>query len=82
MPPTFYDRIKALAKVFREIAGVVYTKASAMTRLRQFLRDQSGASSIEYGLIAAGISLAIIAVVQGLGTKIASTFTGTEDAMR
>ena len=82
MPPTFYDRIKALAKVFREIAGVVYTKASAMTRLRQFLRDQSGASSIEYGLIAAGISLAIIAMVQGLGTKIASTFTHNEDALR
>jgi pilus assembly protein Flp/PilA len=53
-----------------------------MTRFRQFLRDESGASSIEYGLIAAGIALAIIALVQGLGTRIASTFTDTQDAVR
>ena len=74
MPPTFYDRIKALAKVFREIAGVVYTKASAMTRLRQFLRDQSGASSIEYGLIAAGISVVIIATVNAIGSTLNAKF--------
>jgi pilus assembly protein Flp/PilA len=40
-----------------------------MTLLRTFLRDQSGATAIEYGLIAAGISLAIISVVNGLGTN-------------
>ena len=36
--------------------------------LRRFLRDESGATAIEYGLIAAGISIAIISVVNGLGT--------------
>ena len=41
-----------------------------MAILKSFLRDESGATAIEYGLIAAGISVAIITVVQGLGTKL------------
>ena len=40
----------------------------------RFLKDQSGATAIEYGLIAAGISVAIIAVVNGLGSKLNTTF--------
>jgi pilus assembly protein Flp/PilA len=40
----------------------------------RFVKDESGATAIEYGLIAAGISVAIIAVVQGLGTKLYNTF--------
>ncbi len=46
-----------------------------MTLLRTFLRDESGATAIEYGLIAAGISVAIITVVQTLGTKLNGTFS-------
>jgi pilus assembly protein Flp/PilA len=45
-----------------------------MTILKSFLRDESGATAIEYGLIAAGISVAIIVVVQGLGTTLNNTF--------
>ena len=45
-----------------------------MTTLQHFLKDESGATAIEYGLIAAGISVAIIAVVQGLGSKLNTTF--------
>jgi pilus assembly protein Flp/PilA len=41
----------------------------------RFLKDNSGATAIEYGLIAAGISVAIIAAVNGLGTKLNATFT-------
>ena len=41
----------------------------------RFVKDESGATAIEYGLIAAGISVAIIAVVKGLGTKLKTTFT-------
>ena len=37
--------------------------------LKKFIRDESGATAIEYGLIAAGIAVAIITVVQGLGTS-------------
>jgi len=40
-----------------------------------FMRDQSGATAIEYGLIAAGISVAIIAVVNSLGVTLTNTFT-------
>jgi pilus assembly protein Flp/PilA len=42
--------------------------------LKRFAKDESGATAIEYGLIAAGISVAIITVVQGLGTKLNTTF--------
>jgi len=49
--------------------------------LARFLSDESGATAIEYGLIAAGISVAIIATVQGLGTKLTSTFTSVKDAL-
>lgn len=53
-----------------------------MTCLKNFLRNESGATAIEYGLIAAGIAVAIIAAVQGLGTKLTSTFTSVEGALK
>ena len=43
------------------------------TLVSRFVKDESGATAIEYGLIAAGISVAIIAVVNGLGTKLNTT---------
>jgi pilus assembly protein Flp/PilA len=46
-----------------------------MNLLVQFLKDESGATAIEYGLIAAGISVAIIAVVMALGTQLNTTFS-------
>jgi pilus assembly protein Flp/PilA len=52
-----------------------------MTMLARFLKDESGATAIEYGLIAAGISVAIIAVVQGLGSKLNTTFTSVQNAL-
>jgi pilus assembly protein Flp/PilA len=45
------------------------------------MKDEDGATAIEYGLIAAGISVAIIVVVQGLGTKLVSTFTSVSNAL-
>jgi pilus assembly protein Flp/PilA len=42
---------------------------------RNFWKDQSGATAIEYGLIAAGIALAIIAIVNGLGTNLNEKYT-------
>ena len=47
----------------------------------RFVKNESGATAIEYGLIAAGISVAIIAVVQGLGSKLNSTFTSVQNAL-
>lgn len=47
-----------------------------MTKLvARFLKNESGATAIEYGLIAAGIALAIIAAVNGLGSNLNSKFT-------
>ena len=48
----------------------------------KFLSDESGATAIEYGLIAAGISLAIIAVVNGLGTNLNEKFTSVNTSLK
>jgi pilus assembly protein Flp/PilA len=53
-----------------------------MTMLVKFLGDESGATAVEYGLIAAGISMSIIAVMHGLGTKLATTFTTVSTTAR
>ena len=52
------------------------------TLVRGFLGDDSGATAIEYGLIAAGISVAIIAVVNGLGTKLNTTFSSISSQLK
>ena len=48
----------------------------------RFLKDESGATAIEYGLIAAGISLAIIAVVNGLGSTLNTKFTNISSSLK
>jgi pilus assembly protein Flp/PilA len=48
----------------------------------RFVKDESGATAIEYGLIAAGISLAIIAVVNGLGTNLNTKFTSINTSLK
>ena len=48
----------------------------------EFLSDQSGATAIEYGLIAAGIALAIIAAVNGLGTTLNTQFTSINSSLK
>jgi pilus assembly protein Flp/PilA len=48
---------------------------------RRFLRDEAGATAIEYGLIAAGISVAIILVVNALGSQLGSTFTNVSTSL-
>ena len=50
--------------------------------LATFLKDESGATAIEYGLIAAGISVAIITVVGTLGTSLNTTFTSVATALK
>ena len=50
--------------------------------LVRFLKDESAATAIEYGLIAAGISIAIISVVNGLGTKLKTTFSSISTQLR
>jgi len=50
--------------------------------LLNFLSDESGATAIEYGLIAAGIALAIIAVVNGVGTNLNEKFTSINSSLK
>jgi pilus assembly protein Flp/PilA len=52
------------------------------TLVTRFVNDESGATAIEYGLIAAGISVAIITVVNGIGTKVNSAFTSVRTQMK
>jgi pilus assembly protein Flp/PilA len=60
---------------------LAFGRGIQMATLKSFLRDESGATAIEYGLVAAGISVAIITVVQGLGTKLNDTFGKVSNAM-
>jgi pilus assembly protein Flp/PilA len=51
-------------------------------KVRKFLADETGATAIEYGLIAAGISVAIIAVVNNLGTKLHTSFSSISTQLK
>ena len=50
--------------------------------LKKFWADESAATAIEYGLIAAGIALAIIAVVNGLGSNLKTKFTSINTSLK
>ena len=50
--------------------------------IARFVKDEFGATAIEYGLIAAGISLAIIAVVNGLGSNLNAKFTSINTSLK
>jgi pilus assembly protein Flp/PilA len=51
-------------------------------QLRAFIKDETAATAIEYGLIAAGISVAIITVVNGLGSKLKTSFTSISTQLK
>jgi len=52
-----------------------------LNELKQFVKDESGATAIEYGLIAAGISVAIIGVLAGTKDKLVGTFTKVQNGL-
>jgi len=52
-----------------------------MKKFNAFLKNESGATAIEYGLIAAGISVAIIAVVPIIGGKVLAAFQAIADGL-
>ena len=53
-----------------------------MTKIRNFLRNNKGATAIEYGLIAALIAVAAIAAMQGLGNQLTTTFGNVTTNMK
>jgi pilus assembly protein Flp/PilA len=52
-----------------------------LNQLKRFVKDESGAAAIEYGLITSGISVAIIPGVNNLGTKLVAVFTALQNAI-
>jgi pilus assembly protein Flp/PilA len=50
--------------------------------IARFVKDESGATAIEYGLIATGIALAVIAAVNGVGTSLSTTFTKVSTSLK
>jgi pilus assembly protein Flp/PilA len=65
-----------------EIRCLLYQEVGMEKLFSRFLADQSAATAIEYGLIAAGISLAIIAAVNGLGSNLHSGFTTLNNSLK
>ena len=61
---------------------VEWLKEQSMQMLAKFLRNESGATAIEYGLIAALISVAIIAGVSLTGSQLASTFNNVGSTLQ
>jgi pilus assembly protein Flp/PilA len=57
------------------------TPSMIVKELRRFLRNDSGATAIEYALIASGISIVILAAAQGVGTSLNTTFTSVKNAL-
>ena len=53
-----------------------------MRLLARFLRDDEGATAIEYCLIACGIAFAIIAIVQGIGPTLSTKFTDVNSSLK
>ena len=82
VPWSWIDREKT-APGPRSDSHVWTLKEPNMTNLvKRFVQDNSGATAIEYGLIAAGISVAIITVVAGVGSKLNTTFTSVQTALK
>ena len=59
-----------------------HLEAKLKHHIKRFLCNEAGATAIEYGLIAAGIALAIIAVVNGLGTSLSTNFTSISTSLK
>jgi pilus assembly protein Flp/PilA len=53
-----------------------------MKTLREFLHNRSGATAIEYALIAGGISIVIVVAVTGIGSKLNTTFTQVQSGFQ
>ncbi len=63
-------------------AGLQVQEQSMRASLMRLIRDETGATAIEYGLIAAGIAVAIIVTVQALGTNLNATFSSVSSALK
>lgn len=59
------------------------TGSEQMSKMvKHFVADDRGSATMEYGLVAAGLSLAIVTLLQGIGIRLAANFAGTQGSMR
>jgi pilus assembly protein Flp/PilA len=65
-----------------DFAGRCRRVGGMRQKLTAFLKNESGATAIEYGLIASGIALALIAVVKGVGTNVKTVFGSVSTAVK
>jgi pilus assembly protein Flp/PilA len=63
-------------------SSMQYAQSAAMRLIFRFVKDETAATAIEYGLIAAGIALAIIPVITGLGSHVKTTFSTISAALK
>ena len=70
-----------MVRIYRPFSDPAYI-SGMVERIQTFLRDESGATSIEYGLIASGIALAIITAVNRLGTNVKGVFASISTAVK
>jgi len=70
------------AKKLRFVGNLKKRQEAMKALVGRFWQDECGATAIEYGLIAAGISLAIIAAVNGLGTTLNEKFTSINSSLK
>jgi pilus assembly protein Flp/PilA len=76
------DEVSRENAAFRSRRCLERDEEDSMRLFMQFLRNETGATAIEYGLIAAGISLAIIGIVDGMGTKLNTKFTSLNNSLK
>jgi pilus assembly protein Flp/PilA len=88
IPPSYSDfrcPINVALRVRNHNSGVAHLTLGGMTVMRKLLTnllaDESGATAIEYGLIAALISVVIITAVTSVGTKLSATFTSVANSL-
>ena len=74
LPPLYASRI--------HLDLISRSYGADMKTLSRFLKDESGATAIEYALIAAGIAVAIITAVNGVGSKLSSTFQAISSSLK
>jgi pilus assembly protein Flp/PilA len=64
------------------VSNAPYRVKRMKTTVKRFVRDEPGATAIEYCLIATGISVVIISIVKGLGTHSTTTFTSVSNDLK
>jgi pilus assembly protein Flp/PilA len=69
-------QVKVRLLQLRSLKPIVTQEKQMFNLVQKFIKDESGATSIEYGLIAAGIGVALVTIVNGVGSEIKALFEG------